>query len=278
MVDLISGVLDYSGAIDLPQYYVKDLTVVDKFSTNEAELGVKVEIVLGRRLLNQLLTTFMPTTFICLVAISTNFFRVGNFILSDQVNSHTSKQQPSGEKNLLPFSALVFRCHRHCQRHPPPRPVRALHQRAGLHATDVLRQDDRRLADILSPDPLGGSPLPRRARQIQGRPIKKALNIHTVGCANLAPDARGIKPDAGSRNLRRTSLSGRHCMYRYEIELEEEELLPLARMDPAFALTPKERVKKKKAILSYLRILGMAGFPFFFIFFALIFFTIGFAL
>ena len=99
-----------------------------------------------------------------------------------------------------------------------------------------------------------------------------------IGCANLAPDARGIKPDAGSRNLRRTSLSGRHCMYRYEIELEEAELLPLARMDPAFALTPKERVKKKKAILSYLRILGMAGFPFFFIFFALIFFTIGFAL
>ena len=103
MVDLISGVLDYSGAIDLPQYYVKDLAVVDKFSTNEAELGVKVEIVLGRRLLNQLLTTFMPTTFICLVAISTNFFRVGNFILSDQVNSHTSKQQPSGEKKFAPI-------------------------------------------------------------------------------------------------------------------------------------------------------------------------------
>ena len=83
MVDLISGVLDYSGAIDLPQYYVKNLTVVDKFRANdksdEAEFGVKVEIVLGRRLLNQLLTTFMPTTFICLVAISTNFFRVGSF-------------------------------------------------------------------------------------------------------------------------------------------------------------------------------------------------------
>ena len=84
MVDLVSGVLDYSGAIDLPQYYVKNLKM-DQFRTNndmnEAAFGVKAEIVLGRRLLNQLLTTFMPTTFICLVAISTNFFRVSS--LSD---------------------------------------------------------------------------------------------------------------------------------------------------------------------------------------------------
>ena len=76
MVDLVSGALKYSGAIDLPQYYVKNTTVFDKFRASDTEFGVKVEVVLGRRLLNQLLTTFMPSTFICLVAISTNFFRV----------------------------------------------------------------------------------------------------------------------------------------------------------------------------------------------------------
>ena len=82
-------------------------------------------------------------------------------------------------------------------------------------------------------------------------------------------------PDAGSRNLYQVFFWT--PPYRYEIELEEAELLPLVRMDPKFAITPKERVKKKKEILGYLRILGMAGFPFFFIFFALAFFSIGIA-
>ena len=67
-------------------------------------------------------------------------------------------------------------------------------------------------------------------------------------------------------------------LFRYEIELEEAELSPLARMNPKFAWTPKERVKRKRMFLSYLRMLGMAGFPFFFIFFTLVFFTIGFEL
>lgn len=74
-----------------------------------------------------------------------------------------------------------------------------------------------------------------------------------------------------------SSLFGHRSLCRYDIELEEAELLPLVRMDPKFAITPKERVKKKKEILGYLRILGMAGFPFFFIFFALAFFSIGIA-
>ena len=101
MVDLVSGVLDYSGAIDLPQYYVKNLKM-DQFRTNndmnEAAFGVKVEIVLGQRLLNQLLTTFMPTTFICLVAISTNFFRVSS--LSDHWCHCGSGANSSSERPL----------------------------------------------------------------------------------------------------------------------------------------------------------------------------------
>ena len=89
MVVLVSGDLKYSGAIDLPQYCVKNTTVVDRFRASDTEFGVKVEVVLGRRLLNQLLTTFMPTTFICLVAISTNFFRVRkNHAIAIVVDGH----------------------------------------------------------------------------------------------------------------------------------------------------------------------------------------------
>ncbi len=41
--------------------------------------GVKVEFVFGRRLLNQVSTTFLPTICICLVAFCTNFFQPSNF-------------------------------------------------------------------------------------------------------------------------------------------------------------------------------------------------------
>ena len=79
-VDLLSGNLSYSGPIDLPQYFVKELTMSNKleerFYGNGFRQGQKIEIVLGRRILNQILTTFMPTSLICLVALSTNFFRV----------------------------------------------------------------------------------------------------------------------------------------------------------------------------------------------------------
>ena len=59
--------------------------------------------------------------------------------------------------------------HRHRQRDPPPRPLRSLHFRAGLDAKDVLRQDDRRLADLLPDHPPGRSPLPPCGGQVQGR-------------------------------------------------------------------------------------------------------------
>ena len=79
-VDLLSGNLNYSGPIDLPQYFVKELTMnnelITRFYGNGFRQGQKIEIVLGRRILNQILTTFMPTSLICLVALSTNFFRV----------------------------------------------------------------------------------------------------------------------------------------------------------------------------------------------------------
>ena len=72
--------LNYAGPIDLPQYFVKDLNIKehleDRFHGEGYRQGLQVEILLGRRILNQILTTFMPTSLICLVALSTNFFRV----------------------------------------------------------------------------------------------------------------------------------------------------------------------------------------------------------
>ena len=57
--------LDYLGAVDLTQYFVKSYN----FSNDDEYLtkstygikGVQVDFIFSRRLLNQILTVFMPT-------------------------------------------------------------------------------------------------------------------------------------------------------------------------------------------------------------------------
>ena len=86
------GELNYTGPIDLPQYYVEKYTIMDQYKSSDMsddQFGVRVEIVLGRRLLNSLLTTFLPTGCICLVAFSSNFFRVW---LNNSLNKFAKKQ------------------------------------------------------------------------------------------------------------------------------------------------------------------------------------------
>ncbi len=78
--DLVKGDLEYLGPMDLTQYYVKSYVIENAYESSgmkrEGVVGVRVEIVLGRRLLNQLLTTFLPTTSLCIVAFATNYFKV----------------------------------------------------------------------------------------------------------------------------------------------------------------------------------------------------------
>ena len=69
------------GNVDLTQYHVKGVEMEDKYDVHYVALGVdgygvRVQIILGRNILNQLLTTYIPTMCICLVAFSTNYLRV----------------------------------------------------------------------------------------------------------------------------------------------------------------------------------------------------------
>lgn len=87
VVDLKEDYLKYSGPEDLSQYYVKSYIMDDRYKLPHMEqagmgtYGVRVEIVLGRKVLNQLLTIYIPTMCICLVAFSTNYFRVSTIKL-----------------------------------------------------------------------------------------------------------------------------------------------------------------------------------------------------
>ena len=68
------------GPVDLTQYFVVSYNMTDEEDTlrqsTNGFTGVKVNFVLSRRLLNQVLTTFLPTIAICVVAFSTNYYQV----------------------------------------------------------------------------------------------------------------------------------------------------------------------------------------------------------
>ena len=59
--------LNYLGAVDLTQYFVKNYTFSDADEylniSTYGNKGVQVDFIFSRRLLNQILTVFMPTVF-----------------------------------------------------------------------------------------------------------------------------------------------------------------------------------------------------------------------
>ena len=73
---LVKDYLVYLGPIDLPQYYVYSNKIKDPIETSTGKLAVEVHLILGRRIMNQILTNFLPTILLCLVSFATNHFEV----------------------------------------------------------------------------------------------------------------------------------------------------------------------------------------------------------
>ena len=78
--ELIRGNMEYLGPVDLREYFVKSYTVLDEdkelLASTHGNRGVKVNFIFSRRLLNQLLTVFMPTMCIAAVSFCASFFKV----------------------------------------------------------------------------------------------------------------------------------------------------------------------------------------------------------
>ena len=66
------GNIVYSGPIDLAQYYVKEQTI----NKTVADGSVTVSFSLGRRLLSTLMTVYVPTLLLNIIALTTNYFKV----------------------------------------------------------------------------------------------------------------------------------------------------------------------------------------------------------
>ena len=77
---LIKDKLSYLGAVDLTQYYVLSYEIIDEYEflnkSTHGNKGVQVDFIFSRRLLNQILTVFMPTIAIVIVSFCTSLFKV----------------------------------------------------------------------------------------------------------------------------------------------------------------------------------------------------------
>ena len=69
-VNLLSGSIIYEGPKDLALYYVKKKSIKNQGQT------VRAEIILGRRLLSTVLTVYVPTFLLNVIALITNYFKV----------------------------------------------------------------------------------------------------------------------------------------------------------------------------------------------------------
>ena len=72
-IDLLPGLLEYSGSTDLAQYYVMDYQIYSQPIKGKG--GVQVSITLGRRLLGTVLTVYVPTVLLNIIGHSTNYFK-----------------------------------------------------------------------------------------------------------------------------------------------------------------------------------------------------------
>ena len=81
---LIVSELRYLGPVDLTQYYIKEYTF--KKSNETLPLSpnggkpVIIDIVFSRRIMNQILITFLPTACITITSFTTSFYKVQKII------------------------------------------------------------------------------------------------------------------------------------------------------------------------------------------------------
>ena len=71
---LVIDSLEYLGPIDLAQYFVKEVKMVESVIPVNTH-AVVLELHFGRRLLSTFLTNYLPMVILCIVSFSTNYFK-----------------------------------------------------------------------------------------------------------------------------------------------------------------------------------------------------------
>ena len=61
--------------MDINQYSIQSYAMSDLIVMDEGSADVEIRITFGRRVLNQMLTVFLPSFCICLISFSTNYYQ-----------------------------------------------------------------------------------------------------------------------------------------------------------------------------------------------------------
>lgn len=73
-VDLKVGNFLYDGPIDLTVYFVREMSM-KQITMSDNSKGIKIDILLGRRLLGVFLVTYAPIFFLLVIVYTTHFYR-----------------------------------------------------------------------------------------------------------------------------------------------------------------------------------------------------------
>ena len=73
---LLPDNMSYIGQKDLPEYYIHNTRMCN--SIIKGKPGVKVKIVLGRRIMSNVLTVFLPTIILIIISHLANHFQENN--------------------------------------------------------------------------------------------------------------------------------------------------------------------------------------------------------
>ncbi len=71
--EVFADAIEYTGPVDLSQYFVKECVMIEEPLASGEEIAVKAKF--GRRVLSTFLTTYLPMVVLCLVSFSTNHFK-----------------------------------------------------------------------------------------------------------------------------------------------------------------------------------------------------------
>ena len=137
VMEITPNIITMESETVLTQYLITNWTLTYNNASN-VDSGIQMTIVLKRRILNAILTVYLPTVLVLIIVYATNFFK--DFFFEATIHRLTS----------YPLANAQSTGNCHCEPHLPARPDHPVHQRLKQPPTDGLREDGRCLVDLCS--------------------------------------------------------------------------------------------------------------------------------
>ena len=131
VMEITPNIVTMESETVLTQYLITNWTLAYKNASDLAS-GIQMTIVLQRRILNAILTIYLPTVLVLIIVYATNFFK--DFFFEFVFN-------------FIKFH-MDFQGYRQRQPYLPARPHHVVHQRFKQPSANGLREAGRCLADL----------------------------------------------------------------------------------------------------------------------------------